>query len=289
MTGWAIALRLARVSNLPTVWTNALAGGVLGAAAARDAAPLWTAASILLAGLALSLFYVGGMWLNDAFDADADAFEREDRPIPSGAIERQTVFVGGGLLIAGGILLTIPLGGGAFFVGIALAATIVAYDWLHRQTPFAPLLVGLARFLSYALAATAAGRFAGVAVVGAIGLFAYVVGLAYAARQEEIDRLERAWPLAILAVPLLASGVGALPGWLSLLLWLGLAGWTAYGLRLLLRRESGDVRRAVVTLTAGIALYDAVLIASTDAPALALLALAAFGATLALRTLVPEP
>ncbi|HUF55389.1 MAG TPA: UbiA family prenyltransferase [Thermohalobaculum sp.] len=287
MDTWTIALRLGRVSALPTVWTNALAGGVLGAAAARDAAPLWTAASILLAALSLSLFYVGGMWLNDAFDADADAFGREDRPIPSGAIERQTVFFGGGLLLAGGVLLTIPLGGTAFFVGLALAATIVAYDWLHRQTPFAPLMMGLARFLSYALAAAAAGRFAGVAVVGAIGLFAYVVGLAYAARQKEIDQLERAWPLAVLAVPLLASGVGALPGWLSLLLWLGLAVWTAWGLRLLLRRGPGDVTRAVVALTAGIALYDAVLIASAEAPALALLALAAFGATLALQRLAP--
>ena len=97
MTDWQTALRLGRVSNLPTVWTNALAGGVLGATAARGTDPWWAALSILLAALALSLFYVGGMWLNDAFDAEIDAEERAERPIPSGAIERQTVFLGGGM------------------------------------------------------------------------------------------------------------------------------------------------------------------------------------------------
>ncbi len=114
-----------------------------------------------------------------------------------------------------------------------------------------------------------------------------MVGLTFAARQEKLDRLERAWPLALLAVPLLASGVGALQNWLSFVLWLLFAAWTAWSVRLLVRHERGDARRAALSLVAGIALYDAVLIGSTDAPALALLALAGFGATLAVQRLVP--
>ncbi len=147
LTVWAIALRLGRLSTLPTVWTNALAGGVLGATAAREAAPLWTTAAILLAALSLSLLHFGGTWLYDAFEADADAFAREDKPIPSGAIGRQTVLVGGGLMLAGGVLLAIPLGLVAVIAALALAAALVAFDWLHRQTPLAPLLIGLARDL----------------------------------------------------------------------------------------------------------------------------------------------
>ena len=77
-------LRLGRVSNLPTVWTNVLAGVALSGARA----PAGTA--VLLA-LALSLFYVGGMFLNDAFDREVDTRERPERPIPSG-----TVFVAEG-------------------------------------------------------------------------------------------------------------------------------------------------------------------------------------------------
>ena len=62
----AVALRLGRVSNLPTVWTNALAGIVLagGHVADRRTLPLI---------VAFSLFYVAGMYLNDAYDAGIDA------------------------------------------------------------------------------------------------------------------------------------------------------------------------------------------------------------------------
>ena len=75
-------LRLGRVSNLPTVWTNALAGAALAAGGAPDLA------TVAWAALALTLFYEGGMWLNDAFDAEIDARERANRPIPNGEIGR---------------------------------------------------------------------------------------------------------------------------------------------------------------------------------------------------------
>ena len=42
--------------------------------------------------VSLSLFYVGGMYLNDAFDAQFDAQHRLERPIPSGAIRVETVW-----------------------------------------------------------------------------------------------------------------------------------------------------------------------------------------------------
>ena len=71
----SVALQLGRVSNLPTVWTNALAGIVLAGGQP------WTA-SALLAGIGLSLLYVSGMYLNDAFDRDIDAKDRPSRPIP---------------------------------------------------------------------------------------------------------------------------------------------------------------------------------------------------------------
>ena len=58
-------LRLGRVSNLPTVWTN-----VIAATAIAGVDPLsGRSGSVLLAVLlAMTLFYVGGMFLNDAFD-----------------------------------------------------------------------------------------------------------------------------------------------------------------------------------------------------------------------------
>ena len=85
---WDDALRLGRVSNLPTVWTNMLTGLVLAGGSLVDP-------RILPLLIALSLFYVGGMYLNDAFDAELDAKERPERPIPSGQISARTVFIAG--------------------------------------------------------------------------------------------------------------------------------------------------------------------------------------------------
>src|SRR5690606_34614070 len=158
---------------------------------------------------------------------------------------------------------------------------------LHQRTALAPLLMGACRFLSYVMAALAAGGLTGAALAGAAGLFAHVVGLTYAARQEAYDRLERAWPLAILAVPLavafwLAAAAGSALA-LALALLAAYAAWGAYALRFLFRRHKGDVPRAVIGLIAGISLYDAALIAATGAPWLALLAAAGFLATLALQ------
>ena len=275
-------LLLGRVSNLPTVWTNALAGAVL----AGGDLPV---AGLIAAALALSLFYVGGMYLNDAFDAGVDARERPGRPIPAGQIARRTVVaIGAGLLLAG-TGLAFALGPGAGLAGLALASAIVLYDWLHKRSALAPLLMGACRFLSYVLAALAAGGLAAAVLVGGIGLFAHTVGLTYAARQEAYDRIGRAWPLAVLALPaliglwlVLASGSGVALVLLALYI-----GWSVGCVRLLFRRDKGDVPRAVVRLIAAIALYDAAMVAAVGAPALAVLAVGGFLATLALQRVAP--
>ncbi len=58
-------------------------------------------------------------------------------------------------------------------------------------------------------------------------------------------------------------------------------------MRLLFRRLKGDVPWAVVTLIAGISLYDALMIASTGATGLAGLAVLGFALTLFLQRVAP--
>ena len=269
-------LRLGRVSNLPTVWTNALAGTVLA-----GVEPVWP--TVLLAGLALTLFYEGGMWLNDAFDAEIDAQERANRPIPNGEIGVVTVFAGGFAMLAAGIAVAFLMGPRAGMGGVALAAAIILYDWLHKRVSFGPVLMGATRYLSYLLPAAVVAQASGAVVLGAAGLFAYIVGLTYAAKQEAYDRIGSVWPLAVLAVPLV---------WVALLAWAvpvvaifgaALAAVVAFALHRLFRRAPGDVPRAVVTLIAGVCLYDAALIASAGATVLAVLAALGFGLTLVLQ------
>ena len=62
--------------------------------------------------VALSLFYVGGMYLNDAFDAGIDAVERPERPIPSGQVSAETVFAAGFGMLALGLAVLLWVGYG---------------------------------------------------------------------------------------------------------------------------------------------------------------------------------
>ena len=85
-------LRLGRISNVPTVWTNALAGSVIAGGGQRPD-------QIALILIAMTAFYVGGMYLNDFFDRAIDARDRPGRPIHAGEIRAATVsWIGFGLL-----------------------------------------------------------------------------------------------------------------------------------------------------------------------------------------------
>ncbi len=280
-----VALRLGRVSNLPTVWTNTLAGIALAGAEP------WQAAT-LPAMLALSLFYVGGMYLNDAFDRDIDARERPSRPIPAGDVGANTVFAAGFAMILGGLVLLLPAtalagsgAGGAMAAGTALAAAILAYDWRHKGNPLSPLLMGACRVLAYITAGAAVSGSAPVELlVACIVALSYLIGLTYIAKQETLGRVANFWPLAFLAAPL-PYGFAALPegGLAAAVLLAALLAWTLVALHLLRRRRPGDVPRAVVSLIAGIALLDALFLAGCGEPAAAIVAVLCFGLTLALQ------
>lgn len=272
-------LKLGRISNLPTVWTNALAGWVLSGEA-------FDGAGLLLLLVALSLFYVGGMYLNDAFDAEIDARERANRPIPQGEVSRTTVLALGSVMLALGMVLVFVLGTLAGLAGSVLAAAIVAYDWLHKRISWGPIIMGGCRLLTYVTAALAAGGLGWAVLLGGLGLFCHVVGLTYAAKQEAYDRIGAAWPLLVMAIPVLVL-LFMLADNLALGLLALYLVWGGWSLSLLFRRRPGDVPRAVVSLIAGIALYDATLIAATGMFGLALLALIGFGATLALQRVAP--
>lgn len=276
------ALKLGRVSNLPTVWTNVLAAGALTGIGGADVRLPWAIA-------AMSLCYVAGMFLNDAFDRGFDAQHRPERPIPSGEISPATVFATGFGLLAVGVLLlawtgfAVPQGTGwrPAMCGTVLAAAIVFYDWRHKQNALSPVVMGLCRFLVYV---TAGFVFAASPPVGLFGiaalLLSYLIGLTYVARQEHLGRVANLWPLLFVAMPaawalhaaFLDSAVAAFA-----ILWLG---WVMYALSFLRRRRPGDVPRAVGALLAGICLWDAVVIAASGALSIAVLAVALFLVTL---------
>jgi 4-hydroxybenzoate polyprenyltransferase len=188
---WRSYFLLARISNLPTVWTNVLAGFVAAGQTAE-----WD--SFARVAGAISLFYAGGMFLNDAFDVGFDRQTRPERPIPSGDATRREAFVAGSVLLASGELFLAPHGL-ALSLGLVLAAAIVFYDYRHKGVAAAPLVMGLCRALVYCIAAAAAGLVSGSAIVGAAIVGSYVVALTVVAK--------RSGPQAKWLIPLLLAGI----------------------------------------------------------------------------------
>lgn len=170
-------LALARVSNLPTIWTNVLAGATLAA----DAVPAATCVGL---AAAVSALYTGGMFLNDAFDRGFDAVHRRDRPIPAGEAGAAEVFTIGFALLGVGVL-GVGLAGGARAAAwaAALAACVLYYDWHHKQNPIGPLVMGVCRGLVYlTAAAVAAGIVTSAVIAGAVVVTAYVAGFTLLAK-----------------------------------------------------------------------------------------------------------
>ena len=282
------ALRLGRVSNLPTTWTNVVAGLVLS-----GAGPLHPP---LLVGLcaAASCSYVGGMCLNDAFDRDYDTRERPERPIPAGEVSAGTVFALGFSLLAAGIGLIAAIAfssaGGQgippLLAALGLAALIVFYDAYHKQNPLSPVVMALNRVLLYVTAAWSARVALGVPLAWGCGvLLCYLIGLTYAAKQENLRQPRGLWPLLFLQAPFLyAPAFLRVTGLLSYAL---LFGWVGYSLSFLLDQRRRNVKRAVSYLIAGISLLDAMLVASEGESLAAALCVAGFLATLFLQRFVP--
>ncbi len=281
----SIALKLGRVSNLPTVWSNVLTGIGLAGTATADL-------RLLLLVVSLSLFYTGGMFLNDAFDRGFDANARPERPIPSGQVSAAQVHLFGfGMMVVGLVLLAWvgyryePLTQWRpVAAGLALAGAIVFYNWHHKNNPLSPLVMGVCRMLVYLTAALAVSAVVPAQVISAaVILLCYLIGLTYAAKNEHLGRLENIWPLAFLAVPLIYGIYLAMAQPMVVLPLVALAVWVLYALSLLRRRKPGDVPRAVVSLIAGISVLDAMLLTGAGAVMLAWFAIAAFGVTLALQ------
>lgn len=271
---WHAHLSLARISNSPTVVTNALAGSALVGGDLGGA---------LTVAVAMVLFYTGGMYLNDLLDLQIDRRDRPDRPLPSGTIPLPEAWAVTALLFVVGMGLLLIAGGRAPLGGLVLAALIVLYDAWHKTNPLSPVVMGATRALVYVTAALAVAPTVGPAVtVWALLLGAYTAGLTYVAKTE--GRLVRPqswparyWPVALVAAPVLYAVVGgfAWPTWLAALL---LAAWIAYSLRFVY--VARNIGASVGHLIAGMCLLDATVLAAAGAFAWLPLAYAAFALTL---------
>ncbi|MEM1093796.1 MAG: UbiA family prenyltransferase [Bacteroidota bacterium] len=266
-------LDLARISNSPTVVSNALVGLSLAGYA------VFNAHAALVAG-AMVCFYTAGMVLNDVLDIDIDRRERPSRPLPSGQVSLRAAWsITVALFMAGSALLAFT-GWAALIAGVLLIGLIVLYDVWHKTNPLSPLVMALTRAMVYVTA------FASLTTdwtldlgLAALMLLGYIIGLTFIAKQEGTPGVLARWPLVLLVLPSVVYVFQAPLGWTSVLPVL-LFGWVilCYGW---LRR--GQVGLAIGRLIAGVALLDAVVLASAGWHAGAAVAVGLFGLTLLLQ------
>jgi hypothetical protein len=268
-------LQLARISNTPTVVSNTVAGAVLASAVAD-------AGAVAVVAVAMALFYTAGMILNDLLDYEVDVHERPERPLPSGAVSRPAALTAVIALFVAGEALLLLEGTEPFLAGLGLIGLIVLYDAWHKGNPLSPVLMGACRALVYFVAAFAvAGGVALEVATAATVLLIYIVGLTQVAKAEGGGVLG-AWPLAAVLAAI-GYWVGwANSGWFVLLL-VAFAAWTGRALWLI--RGPRRIGQGVVSLIAGVSLFDALAVASVEGSLAAVgVCLAAFLVTIALQT-----
>ena len=274
-------LILGRVSNLPTVWSNCVAGWWLGGGGNTGKLPL------LFVGA--SLLYLGGMFLNDAFDEGFDLQYRRERPIPSGAISAQTVWLMGFSMLAAGLICAFAAGRTTGILAILMIGCILVYDAIHKLITVSPVIMAGCRFLLYLMAASVASAgVSGSAIWCGLALGAYVVGLSYVAAKESTGAALRYWPCLFLAAPVILAFFMNTGSYLknALLLSVVLGLWVVRHLRYSFGSADRNVGRTVSGLLAGIVLVD--FLAAPDLPKLlALVYVGLFLLALLLQRFVP--
>ena len=243
-------LRLARASNLPTTWSNVLCALLLVGGFS------WGA--FLGALLAVSLFYIGGMYLNDWRDAEYDRQHRPERPIPAKKISRRAVFCLAATYFVLALGISLALQPGALWWSLGLIGCITFYDLDHKNNSMSPWVMGACRALIYPWAASLAGQTFPVELwLACLAAYSYTMGLTYIARGAGQKLPTQLFLLAGLFLPAVLWGSQAsenplllkLPALAVFLAWMG------YCIRPWFSKTSGG-RPSIGQLIAGLCFVD---------------------------------
>jgi len=170
-------LQLVRAPAVPTAISNILAAHLI----ATQGEPIW--ADLLALMAASALLYMGGMALNDSFDADEDARDRPQRPIPSGRLSLMYSGSLGILMLTGGLAMATLAGTSAALIAGVLALLILLYNSYAKHTVAGPLVMGSCRYGNWLLGLSPFALSTwGYAL--ALPIFLYVVSLTVLSRVE---------------------------------------------------------------------------------------------------------
>ncbi|MCL6261372.1 UbiA-like protein EboC [Aquiflexum sp. TKW24L] len=145
-------LQLTRPANIVTaiadIWAGfAIAGGALVIFADETNlidSPVFH--NLLWLTLSTIGLYGGGVAFNDVFDAELDAKERPERPIPSGRVSKGKAALMAFLLLLMGVIAAWNVSTLSALIALTVAVLAVLYDyWGKHQFIFGPINMGLCR------------------------------------------------------------------------------------------------------------------------------------------------
>lgn len=143
-----------RPANIVTAIADILAGmSIAGFVFETNFLAIQTVVLLVLSTIGL---YGGGVVLNDFFDAELDAIERPERPIPSGKVSKKAAaLLGYGLLLWGIVTASFHSMYSAV-LAVAIAVLCVLYDaWGKHQSFIGPINMGLCRGVNLVLGMSA--------------------------------------------------------------------------------------------------------------------------------------
>lgn len=140
--------QLMRPANIVTAVADVWAG----AAIAGAIPPSFDWHRLLALSVSTIGLYGGGVVFNDVFDAELDAVERPERPIPSGEVSVEAAIFQGTALHILGIIAASTCGTTSAILAACIAVLTLSYDRFAKHHPvLGPLNMGLCRGLNLLL------------------------------------------------------------------------------------------------------------------------------------------
>jgi hypothetical protein len=190
-------LYLSRVSYLPTIWSNCLAGMWLGGGGDLHPVPYLLVASTFI--------FLGGSFFKEVCSAEFDSQHRRWRPIAAGHISVRAVFLWAWYWLILGVGVLFWLKPQAGVLGLALCGCMLVYAAAHRALVISPFLLGICRLGLYLVGASVAAQgVTGWAIWGGLVVAIYTAGAKYFWPGTP-GTVPRRWPILLLGVPLLLA------------------------------------------------------------------------------------
>ena len=138
-----------RPANIVTAVADILAGVAISGFFLRTPDDFSTFILLILSTIGL---YGGGVVMNDVYDAELDAVERPERPIPSGLIPKTQASMLGFLLLTGGVICALQVSVFSGTLALVIAVAALVYDkWAKHHSLLGPLTMGVCRGLNLLL------------------------------------------------------------------------------------------------------------------------------------------